>query len=307
MVMKRVSKYVFLLFTCLSILGPRTAGALSIKDEETLGRQFLVNVRKYYEVVDDDFANQYINDLGQYLIKPLKTKPFPFHFYILKKDELNAFAGPGGHIFVFTGLIDAMDTIDELAAVICHDIGHVSSRHISERIEQNKKIGLATLAGVLAGSLLGGEVANAVVTGSVAAGIQKQLSYSREDERQADQLGFKYANEAGFKPSALKSALEKFQRMQLGMENVPAYLLTHPMGTERMANIDSMLSTYTSTPKREETARFRKMYPYFRTLLKARYQDPDDTERAFRNELEKDPDSPLAHFGLGIVLKEMSA
>ncbi|MFC1866622.1 M48 family metalloprotease [Thermodesulfobacteriota bacterium] len=309
--MKSINRYIInlgsiLLFSGLFFGGPQTASALSIEDEESLGRKFLAHVRQYYDFVDDDFANEYINELGKYLIKPLKTRHFPFNFYIIKNSELNAFAGPGGHIFIFTGLIEAMDRIDELAAVICHEIGHVSSRHLSDRIKKSKTIGLATLAGILVGSLLGGEVAGAVITGSVAAGIQKQLSYSRNDERQADQLGFKYTSEAGFESSALKSSLEKLQRRQLGMENIPAYLLTHPGGPERMSNIESMLASYPPSSKREETARFSSIYPCFKTILRARYLEAHDAERSFNDDLNKDPDSPLAHFGLGIVLKEMS-
>ena len=157
---KRHNRHTITLITifllCLSLIaGRHYAFALSIEDEQKLGEEFLANIKKHYDLVDDDFANEYLNELGNYLLIPLETKPFTFHFYIIKSNELNAFAGPGGHIFVFTGLIDALDEIDELAAVVCHEIGHVSARHISERIEQNKKIGLATLAGILAGTLLG--------------------------------------------------------------------------------------------------------------------------------------------------------
>ena len=127
------------------------AYALSVEEEKVLGQKFLNNVRKYFDMVDDEYADQFINNLGQYLIRPLETKHFPFHFYIINDNNLNAFAAPGGHIFIYTGLIRVMDEIDELAAVICHEIGHVSARHLSYRIEQNKKIGLATMAGVLAG------------------------------------------------------------------------------------------------------------------------------------------------------------
>ena len=93
------------------------------------------------------------------------------------------FAAPGGHIFVFSGLIEAMDNIDELAAVICHEIGHISARHLSKRIEQSKNIGIATLAGILAAMLVGGEAAAPIISGTLAAGMQARLYFSREDER----------------------------------------------------------------------------------------------------------------------------
>jgi beta-barrel assembly-enhancing protease len=279
--------------------------ALSIEEEEKLSEDFLRNIKRQYEIVDDDFAQDYINRLGQYLTRSLETKHFPYNFHIIVSSELNAFAGPAGHIFIFTGLIDTMDEIDELAAVICHEIGHVTSRHISERIEQNKKIGLATLAGILAGSMLGGEVADTVITGSVAAGIQKQLNYSRDDERQADQLAVKYMDQAGLDPAGMVRALSKLQRGSLsGSGNVPSYLLTHPTSPERMADIESMLSSRRFTETKKEAEAFRKEYPIFRTLLKSRYSDSNIAEKGFELELKSNTESPLAHFGLGIVLNE---
>ncbi|MFC1820456.1 M48 family metalloprotease [Thermodesulfobacteriota bacterium] len=294
------------LFPFLLLSGQPVAFALSIEEERLLGREFMENIRRQLELVDDDFVNEYINDLGNYLIRPLETKHFPFRFHIVKDNDLNAFAGPGGHIFIFTGLIEVMDAIDELAAVICHEIAHVSSRHLSHRIAKGKMIGLATMAGVLVGSLLGGEVGGAVMTGSVAAGIQKQLSYSRNDERHADQLGYIYMDKAGFDPSGIISVLTKLQQGQWDVtKEAPPYLLTHPGGTERISDIESMLSSHTPlTIKGETDNHFRKYYPLFKTILRAGYLESHDAERNFKMALEKDPDSSLAHFGLGIVLRE---
>jgi hypothetical protein len=122
---------------------PSNGFALSIEEERILGQQFLAQIRGHFELVEDDFATQFINDLGHYLIKPLETKPFPFKFYIVKDNTLNAFAAPGGHIFVFSGLIEALGSVDELAAVMCHEIGHVSARHLAQRVEQDQKINLS--------------------------------------------------------------------------------------------------------------------------------------------------------------------
>jgi len=291
----------------LFYFGESKAFSLSIEEELILGKKFLANVRSHFDLVDDDFADEYINDMGHYLIKPLETKHFPFHFYIIKDNNLNAFAGPGGHIFIFSGLIEVMDEIDELAAVICHEIGHISARHISQRVEQNKKIGLATMAGVLAGVLIGGEAAGAITTGAVAAGIQKQLSYSRNDERQADQLGFNYTVASGFDPSGMITTLKKLHQGQWsGADRIPPYLLTHPGGSERMSDIEIMLADHNRKPDTKETKRFRELFPFFKTIIRAKYLEPHEAERLFNEELEKDPDSPMAHFGLGIVWKERS-
>ena len=296
----------FLLLSNLSFLMPKAFG-LSIEEERKLGQRFLVQIREHFELIEDNFANQFITDLGGYLTMPLETRPFPFHFYIIKDNNLNAFAGPGGHIFVFSGLIEVMGNLDELAAVICHELAHVSAKHLSKRIEQSKKIGLATMAGILAGALIGGELAGAIMTGSMAAGIQAQLHYSRNDERQADQLGFKYMKWAGFNPAGMIATLRKIQKGQwFGTDKVPAYLLTHPTGPERMSNLDTMLSQYKPEPLKKESVQLGKRFPYFKTILRANCQDSQEAERLFRIDLEKDPASPLPHFGLGIVYKERS-
>jgi beta-barrel assembly-enhancing protease len=276
--------------------------ALSIEEETKMGEEFMAQVLTQLELVDDPFASEYINELGQYLITPLETKSFPFHFYVIKDNTLNAFAAPGGHIFVYAGLIEAMDELDELAAVICHEIGHIAARHLSQRIEQSKAIGLATLAGILAGMLLGGEAAGALMVGSMAAGMQAQLHYSREDERQADQYSYKFMEPTGFDPEGMVEALNKIQKGSwLGTSKIPAYLLTHPTGPERMANLESMLSDYTPRPMTREAARLKSLFPAFKTVVTAKCLDPRDAERVFTDKLEKDPDAPLPHFGLGIV------
>ena len=303
----------YLLFTLLTFFSfhffptESKAYSLSIEAEEKLGGEFLDKIRKKFEVVDDDFVRGYINDLGNYLIRPLKTKHFPFRFYVLKGNSLNAFAGPGGHIFIFSGLIEAFDGIDELAAVLCHEIAHVSARHLAQRIEQTKKIGIASMAGMLAGVFVGGQVGRALSTGSAAAGIQAQLHYSRNDERQADQLGYRYMTRAAFDPAGMITTLKKFQQeLSLITDSIPPYLLSHPGTVERMSNMDIMLTDNTPGAKNENTVRFRKQFPFLKTILRAKYLDSHEAERLFSSELEKDPDSSIAHFGLGLVWKERS-
>jgi predicted Zn-dependent protease len=303
--------FILLLSAALFLLhlfpGAFRAFPLSVEDERILGQEFLISIFNQFDVVDDDFANDYINDLGHYLIRPLATKHFPYRFYLINDHTLNAFAGPGGHIFIFSGLIDMMDEPDELAAVICHEIGHVAARHLADRIAQSQKINLATLAGMLAGVLIGGQAGQAVSTGTLAAGMQAQLNYSRSDERQADQLGFKYLAHTDFDPSGALTVQKKMHEGQWSSTNsIPPYLLTHPAGPERISNIQVMLSGYTPNTKRGRADEFRKLFPFLKTVLKAKYLESHEAERLFHRELDTYPDSTLAHLGLGIVWKERS-
>ena len=292
------------IFFCTA--GESGALALSIEEERQMGQQFFLQVTSVFHLVEDDFANTYINDLGQYLLASLEMKPFTFHFYLIQSSDLNAFAGPGGQIFVFTGLIDVMDEVDELAAVMAHEIGHVAARHISERLEQNTKLQLVNLAAALAAALIGGQAQSAIMTGSMAATMQKQLAYSRDDERQADQLGFRYMSVAGFDPEGMIKALKKIQKEQILASNqIPAYLLTHPGGPERIANYETMMFGDKSLIHETAAAtKYRQFFPIFKTILRAKYMDPKDAERAFNREIEDDPGSTWAYFGMGIVLRE---
>lgn len=173
---------------------------------------------------------------------------------------------------VYTGLIRAMDEIDELAAVMCHEIGHVSNRHISQQIAQSKTLGVASLLGMLAGALVGGESTEAIMVGSLAAAQQKLLGYSRDAERQADQAGFKYALGAGYGPGSNKERPCKAAGRTLGSKRDPPYLLTHPIGPERISNIESILKTPYVVVSKEENLEFRRLYPIFRTVIMAKYE-----------------------------------
>ncbi|SPD75548.1 Tetratricopeptide repeat protein [uncultured Desulfobacterium sp.] len=284
---------------------PSKAMAISIEAEIEMGREFLGQIKRQCEFLDDDFANQYYSDLGQYLISFLETRHFPFHFYMINDRTLNAFAAPGGNIFFFCGLINIMDGVDEMAAIMTHEIGHVSARHLSDRMEAGKKIGIASLAGVLAGIFMGGAAAGALITGSMAAGIQAQLNYSREDERQADQLGFKYMKESGFNPYGMMTTLKKIEEESMTHpDQVPAYLKTHPSGPERMSNLDSMLSGYKSGKPDKEIEKFRELFPMFQAVVRAKSLEPHEAERVFSSELGKNPGSVAANFGMGIFNME---
>jgi predicted Zn-dependent protease len=294
-----------LIFLFLVSSGKPPAFALSTEEERAAGEEFLASVRRQLDLVQDDFANDYINNLGQYITRALETKLFPFQFYVVKDNTLNAFAGPGGHVFFFTGLIDTMDDVDELAAVMAHEIGHVSARHLANRMEQNKAMTIAVLAGMLAGALMGGKAGGAISTGAMAAGIQRQLAYSREDERQADNLGFKYMDESRFNPAGMTTVMKRLERAApAGTDAIPPYLLTHPAGPERVATSEALMSQYTPKPESKESAEFRRLFPYFKLICVAKSMDFQGASRYLNREKERDPESPVVQFGLGIIQKE---
>ncbi len=157
---KKIAFFLFLVSFAVPGVVP-SAEALSIEDERLLGKEFLARITRSFQFLENDTAVSYLRDLGAYLATAVENKPFDLNFYILQNSELNAFAAPGGHIFIHTGLILSLETVDELAAVLTHEIAHVTARHLSQRIAQQQKLTLASAAALLAGVFIGGGITEA--------------------------------------------------------------------------------------------------------------------------------------------------
>jgi len=232
------------------LCGPLTpaARALSLGEEREIGEQLLYQVRRAFHVLDDPAVVQYVNDLGQLVLEPLGPQHFTFYFYVIKDKEFNAFAAPSGLIFLHSGLIASMKQEDELLAVMAHEIGHVTSRHIASRLDKQMKVGIGSLALALASIAIGNPaLAQGLMTGSLAAGQTLQLSFSRQDEEEADRLAFAWMRSLGRDPSAMAAMLRVMRRIsRYRMGQVPQYLLTHPDPEARLLYVESLLD---ATPK----------------------------------------------------------
>jgi predicted Zn-dependent protease len=282
--------------------------SITIQEERELSKEFMAVVNAQFPLITDPIIVDYVNRLGKRILAVFPPQPFDYQFYILREDVYNAFATPAGHIFFNSGLFAALESEEELAGIMAHEIAHVVSRHISDRIESSKKINMATLAGMVAGVLLGaggaGEVASAVTMGSMAAGQTATLAYSRQNEMQADQLGLKYLNQAGYSGAGLLSSLKKIRSKQwYGTEQVPTYLTTHPASEERMSYIDNWLHQHPAQQanKRPETGGFELAH----TRLVALYTDEKAALNRFQLRLAQSPYDPMAHYGLALVLTRM--
>jgi predicted Zn-dependent protease len=278
--------------------------SLTPAEEEELGREFMRYVRKNLALIEDPSIVNYVNKVGQRILAQYPSPPFDFHFYVVKEEVYNAFAAPAGHVFINSGLLAAMDDEEELAGIIGHEIAHVLCRHISKRIEQSKKIGWVTLAGMLTGIFLGGnpEVSSAITTGSLAAGQSLSLMYSREDERQADQVGLKYLTKAGYGGEGLLEMLNKIREKRwFGSEQIPSYVMTHPAVEERMGYLDTWIQAHPEWRGRGH-ANDSKAFHKVRTKLVALYGDTTAAHNAFDVRLRKDAEDVLANYGKGLLL-----
>jgi len=312
--MKFIKKYIIILMVASIITGvfsTRLASGLTIKEEEDLSRQIMSVIFNYYEWIDDPVVDDYINTLGYRLLAYLPEVIFKYRFYVIKADAFNAFAIPGGKIFINSGLLNVMENEDELAGILSHEIAHVYCRHISQKIERSKKVSMATLAGAAAGVLLGaatgsGEAAQALTMGSMAAGQTAELAYSRENEIQADQVGLDYLNKAGYGAEGLLEILKKMRSEQwFGSETVPTYLMTHPAVEDRIAYVDTWLATH---PKKPEGASKTRNVNFERVqaLVLTRYGDEKTVLANLEAAVRTDPQDALAHWRYGLILARVS-
>lgn len=258
--------------------------SFGIKEEQELGRKFEVLVRANMPLVEDPEVKSYVASILERLSANIPPQPFTFTPNVILHKAVNAFAVPGGSVFVHTGLIMQMEHESELAAVMAHELAHVTQRHVAARMNRAKYTTLATLVGALAGAFLGRNSANgsgAAVMGSVAAGQASMLNYSRADETESDEIGLQYLVAAGYRPQGMVGAFEKIRKLQWATGlSMPEYLSTHPdVGSrvnEMSARVQSLPADVQGRP--DTDARFSRV----RTLIWARYGDPQQALMQFR-------------------------
>jgi len=292
--------FIFLIGT----FSPYDAFCLSIKKEEELSQEFMETVQRYFVLIRDPLITDYVERVGQRILSVIPPQPFNYHFYVIKEDSYNAFAGPGGLIFIHSGLFAAMESEEELAGILSHEIAHITNRHISKGMARSKNIGLATLAGLAAGILLGigGIPTEAIAVGALAGAQSVSLAYSREDEMEADDSGLKYLLKAGYTGEGLLTMLQKMRSRQwFGPKQIPTYLTTHPALNERMMYIGSRLRS-NPVPDEQLQKANQTGFQWANTKTVAMYGEEKSALRRFKTGVSEHPDSPLAHYGYGLIL-----
>jgi predicted Zn-dependent protease len=288
-----------------ALLQAGSAGAITPKEEEELGQQVYAAIQAHFKMVDDPMIVGYVNRLGNRIAAEFPPQPFTYRFYVVEEEVYNAFATPAGHVFMYTGLMAAMENEEELAGILAHEISHVYCRHISQKIERSKKINMAALAGLAAGIFLGaagaGQAAGAMTMGTVAAGQAAELAFSREDEIQADEIGLRYLMEAGYSGEGLLTILNKIREKQwFGSDQVPSYLMTHPAVEARLAYIDTTLEKQKANRPKEPVN--SEEFRFVRARIAALYGDETAAlNRSRAAAQQSDPDA-AAYYGYGLAL-----
>ena len=255
---------IFLLIILLSALscavnpvtGKKELSLISESQEITLGKQTDVEVRQQYGAYADPELSAYVQSIGQALVPHTHRPQLAYRFAVLDTPVVNAFAVPGGYIYVTRGILALMGSEAELAVVLGHELGHVNARHGVRRMSEM----MLVQVGLAVGSALSETFAE--VAGLAGVGVQLLfLKYSRDDERQADALGVEYARKGVYNPGemvAFFSSLGKLGDLS-GGQALPGFLSTHPLTSERIEKVRQMLTPNDQTLEVKERPYLRRI------------------------------------------------
>jgi len=305
-----------LLSALLLVLAPCRAwalfGAITVADEIEMGKKFDNAVRAQMPFVDDPEIVAYVKEVVAKVATTLPPQPWSIQTAVIANGSMNAFAIPGGYIYIFTGLILNVENEDELAAVISHELAHVTERHVAKRMDQMRFVSLASIAGVLAGALIGanggGQTTNAIgqaiTTGAMAGAQSAFLMYTRENEREADQVGINYLTRSGYNPDAMPKTFELMIKRRWFMtgDNIPSYLSTHPALDERIGYLRDRIRRMPAEVVVREFSRNR--FQRIQTLVRARMSDAESA-LAYYNNKPKAEMLCLDYAGKGIALDRL--
>jgi beta-barrel assembly-enhancing protease len=235
----------------LVLAAPLLAGCISEEREQAIGDQIARELNPQLPLVRDPAINQLVTVLGERLAHESERPHIDYRFYVVNTPEENAFALPGGHIYVTTGILQRTETVSELAAVLAHEIAHVAARHGAQKLERHLRTG--TLMSMMYHIILGGEPE---LLDHQALHLGRRIwsaQHSRSDEREADALAVRYMAGAGIDPNGL---LRLLQGLKAEEEAYPerrfAWFATHPMTADRVRWVRKEIDRL---PEHEATAR----------------------------------------------------
>ncbi|MFC5496703.1 M48 family metalloprotease [Caenimonas terrae] len=249
------------LLACLALVQPAAraqlptlgdAGDLNVSAERKLGERIARELYRDPDYLDDPVLSEYVQGIWQRLLTAARQRGeltaelddrFAWEVLIGKDRAINAFALPGGWMGLNLGLLSVTTSQDELASVLAHELSHVTQRHISRIMAEENRKGPLMLAAMILGALAASkspDAANAMIAGSQAVAVQSQLNFSRDMEREADRIGFGVLTQAGYDPQGFVTMFEKLQQASRLNDNGSfPYLRTHPMNTERIAEMQA--------------------------------------------------------------------
>lgn len=273
--------------------GDPSAAVISPTQETIMGRKLMSQARQAFPYVIDPEIDHYISTLGNRLVGNSDANQLKFNFYLIARSDINAFAIPGGHISLNTGLISSTKTESELAGVMAHEIIHVTQRHLPRMIARQKELSLPATAAIIGGILLGGQAGAAAIIGSNAGLIGDQLSYTRDFEREADTFGMQVLANSGYDPNGMPDFFKTLkEKTRLVDTSAPEFLRTHPLTINRISETESRAQRYPAANIKSSSD-----YYYMREKVRALADNkrPDKVVEQFRARLN-DAEEDLAKY-----------
>lgn len=239
-----------------------------VSKEKELGREFLKTARREYRFVTDHEVISLVNQVGRDIVEAMGGDPTRYHFLVVKNKGVNAFALPGGYIFIFDGLLKTVESIDALAGVLAHEVAHVRLNHFFENTERINAMNLATVAAIILSGLAGGDT-SATATVAQAVNITFQLRFSRENEEEADLYAIRALKKTRYDPRGLKDFFETllFYERLSPAEEIPPYLSTHPGLEERLRRAEVFSEAFST--QRDKVGLESYDWERIATILKA--------------------------------------
>jgi predicted Zn-dependent protease len=304
---KRISRWTVSAFIFFFLLGGfiREVWAMTTEEERKLGKQIVLEIEAKVGTVKDLTLQNFVEKVGYSLVDQVGTTPFEFKFYVINALDPNAFAIPGGHIFITTGLIVLSENEQEVAGVLSHEIAHVTQRHVAQLIERAKRINIVSLVAMLAAMLAGGGGAGSQAGAAMAMATAEALilKYTREMEVDADQNSLHYMIKAGYDPNGIGTFLNKIMRVSLAVApQIPAYLSTHPAIDDRLALLGNLLQI-TQKP----SGPFRTIQNFKRVQIKAfvEEREPHVAITHFQSLIDANSKDSNGYYGLGLAYRKM--
>ncbi|MBF0308534.1 MAG: M48 family metalloprotease [Magnetococcales bacterium] len=263
-------------------------------------------------LVTDPETGTLMEEIGNPLLEAADLSPERIHFHVMVDSAMNAFALPNGHIVFHSGLILAAQDVDELSAVMAHEIAHLSSGHHIQLEGDAKRLGLqaliATAAGLVAGiAAKDGKITEAALVGGAAATRSGLIAAIRDKERQADNMAVHLLSKAGRSPKGLVRFLERISREQRLMSMPPPYLLTHPVGPERIQETRELVAEAPAPTRPFSATSLRRLGRVQARLEAITATNPAQAADQFRQRAEQHPNDPGARqaalFGLAASLR----
>ena len=268
------------------------------EDEEVrISREFRREAKKHFKFVNHPEAERYIDRMGRRILAATGPQPFDYRFFVVDENQLNAFAVPGGSIYVFAGLIERAKSTDELAGVLGHEIVHIKARHMArssgpDAISVLSLLGMVLLAKTASGSQAAGMVGQAVAA-------TRQAAYSRQLEMEADTLGARYMAAAGYDPKGAIAFLRTLdQERALNPIDVPAYIMSHPITQERVANAELVVRSLDATQSRADSQESLKKV---QTIIRMSRQGRETVVKEFEKLAQQNPESAEQLYLLGFA------